>query len=110
MKHNLSFCKSFIALVISIFALSSMASAQVETAIDENQQLQLAMVEMVRVNINTAGPQMLADVLVGVGPAKAQAIIEYREQHGPFTSVEDLAKVRGIGMATIERNRQLIEL
>lgn len=56
------------------------------------------------VNINTADAQTLSRVLVNVGPAKAQAIIDYREQNGPFKSVEELANVRGIGLATVERN------
>ncbi|MDO4710061.1 MAG: ComEA family DNA-binding protein [Pseudomonadota bacterium] len=56
------------------------------------------------VNLNTADAQTLSRVLVNVGPAKAQAIIDYREQNGPFKSVEELANVRGIGLATVERN------
>lgn len=56
------------------------------------------------VNVNTADAQQLADLLSGVGPAKAQAIIEYREQHGEFKSLADLQKVQGIGPRTIEMN------
>lgn len=56
------------------------------------------------VNLNTADAEALSRVLVNVGPAKAQAIVAYREQNGPFKSVEELANVRGIGLATVERN------
>lgn len=58
------------------------------------------------VNINTADAEALSRVLVNVGPAKAQAIVEHRQQHGPFKSVEELVNVRGIGLATVERNME----
>jgi competence protein ComEA len=57
-----------------------------------------------KVNINTADARTLAEAIRGVGPAKAQAIVEYREAHGPFGSVEELEKVPGIGPATLRRN------
>lgn len=53
------------------------------------------------VNINTADAEMLAAALHGVGPAKASAIIAYRDENGPFTSVDQLLEVRGIGPATL---------
>jgi len=57
------------------------------------------------VNINTAGSEALVDDLVGIGPQKASAIVRYRQQHGPFRRIEDLALVDGIGPRTIEQNR-----
>ncbi|WP_458734661.1 ComEA family DNA-binding protein [Zobellella taiwanensis] len=59
------------------------------------------------ININTAGPEQLAQ-LTGIGPAKAAAIVEYRETNGPFATVDDLAKVKGIGESTVEKNRHLL--
>ncbi len=47
-------------------------------------------------NINTAGADELK-ALPGIGPAKAEAIVEYRKQHGNFKSVEELKNVKGIG-------------
>lgn len=47
--------------------------------------------------------QVELETLPGIGPAKARAIIEYREKHGPFRRVEDLEGVRGIGRATVEK-------
>lgn len=61
-----------------------------------------------KVDINTATAAELDRVLVNVGAAKAQAIIEYRQANGPFKSVEELALVKGIGLKTVERNRELI--
>jgi competence protein ComEA len=60
------------------------------------------------VNINTADAATLATALHGVGDAKAQAIVAYRQEHGPFKSLEQLAGVRGIGEALVEKNRARI--
>ena len=54
-----------------------------------------------RININTAADYEL-EMLPGIGPATARAIIEYRNEHGFFESLEDLQKVRHIGPKTIE--------
>ncbi|HPA02596.1 MAG TPA: ComEA family DNA-binding protein [Chiayiivirga sp.] len=62
------------------------------------------------VNINTADANALDTALVGVGPAKAQAIVEYRQANGPFKSADQLAQVKGIGPATVEKNRDRIEV
>jgi competence protein ComEA len=57
------------------------------------------------VNINTADASTIARELDGVGPSKAQAIVEYRQKNGPFKSPEDLLKVQGIGEKVLEQNR-----
>ena len=61
-----------------------------------------------RVNINTADAATLDRVLDGVGPSKAEAIVQYRKANGAFRSVEQLASVKGIGLSTVERNRDRI--
>jgi competence protein ComEA len=58
------------------------------------------------VNINVADAATLSASLKGVGLKKAQAIVAYREAHGPFKTQEDLANVKGIGLKTIELNRK----
>jgi competence protein ComEA len=60
-----------------------------------------------KVNINTAGAQEL-ESLPGIGPAIAGRILEYRTSHGPFRTIEELQKVRGIGEVTFARLRELI--
>lgn len=62
------------------------------------------------VNINTASAQELAQSLSGVGMAKAQAIVDYREMNGPFQSVQDLVKVTGIGLGIYERNEMILRI
>ena len=62
------------------------------------------------VDINTATVEQLADALNGVGESKARAIVEYRESNGPFEHIDELVNVRGIGIATVDRNRDRIRL
>lgn len=62
------------------------------------------------VNINTASASAIAASLNGVGDAKAKAIVEYREKNGPFKSADELVNVKGIGLKTVEKNRELIRL
>jgi competence protein ComEA len=57
------------------------------------------------VNVNTADAKTIADALSGIGPAKAEAIVEYREKNGTFKTVEDFIKVPGIGEKTVEKNK-----
>jgi competence protein ComEA len=62
------------------------------------------------VNINSADAATLAKELEGIGPAKAQAIVDYRQKNGPFRAAEDLLKVQGIGERVLEMNRGNIRL
>ena len=62
------------------------------------------------VNINLATAEVLAESLQGVGLAKAHRIVEYREAHGPFEHIDELAAVQGIGSTTVEKNRSVIRL
>ncbi len=57
------------------------------------------------VNINTADKETLMSGIKGVGEKRAEAIIAWREQNGPFKSVDDLASVTGVGASIIEENR-----
>jgi len=62
------------------------------------------------VNINTADAQMLASSITGIGPAKAQAIVDYRSKNGLFQSVADLSKVKGIGDKTVLKNQNNLSI
>lgn len=57
-----------------------------------------------KIDINRADATALA-ALNGVGPARAEAIVEYRRINGPFRSVEELTEVKGLGTFVLERNR-----
>ena len=57
------------------------------------------------VNINTADAATIATSLNGIGSVKAQAIVDYRQKHGAFHTVDELAQVKGISQKLINRNR-----
>ncbi len=57
-----------------------------------------------QVNVNTADAATIAKTLNGVGMAKAQAIVEFREANGRFDDAYELTRVKGIGESTVRRN------
>ncbi|GAB2518389.1 ComEA family DNA-binding protein [Microbulbifer agarilyticus] len=87
-----------IAITLTLSALPSFAAEE-------------AMVKEVKiVSLNTATSEELADALDGVGVARAELIIQYREENGSFSSVEELLEIKGIGVATLEKNKDRIQL
>ena len=59
------------------------------------------------INLNTADQAEL-ETLPGIGPVRAEAIIAYRDQHGPFAAVEELTAVSGIGQGILDNLRHLV--
>jgi competence protein ComEA len=90
------------ALLLGMLALPLALSAQAA------EPAPVAAVE--KVDINTADEAALAAALKGVGLRKAAAIIEYRDQHGGFRTIDELANVRGIGLNTVDQNIERLTL
>ena len=63
-----------------------------------------------RVDINTATAEELDEQLLHIGARKAEAIVKYRQEHGPFKNPQDLAAIKGIKRKTIEQNQDIIEM
>lgn len=63
-----------------------------------------------KVDLNGADAPTLQRELSGIGEAKANAIVAYRETNGPFASVDELLEVKGIGKAILDRNREKLEV
>ena len=92
-----------LALIVAAFvSIQSPAWAQNDSRPAEVEEART------QVDINTADAKTLAMALDGIGLAKAREIVAYREQNGEFKTIEDLEEVRGIGPATIARNRDRI--
>lgn len=63
-----------------------------------------------KIDLNGADAPTLQRELAGVGEAKANAIVAYRDINGPFASVDELLEVKGIGKAILDRNREKLEV
>ncbi|GAB5991703.1 ComEA family DNA-binding protein [Aeromonas enteropelogenes] len=89
---------------LPLFSQPSLAAEQMQT---KQTTTTTAAKESGKLNLNTATLAELT-TLKGIGEKKAQAILEYREKQGKFTSVDQLADVTGIGPATLEANRDMM--
>lgn len=84
-------------------AKSEAPNAPIEVQSSTNKQF-------TRVNLNKADVATLHRELLGVGEAKAKAIVAYRESNGSFSSVDELLEVKGIGKALLDKNRERLEV
>lgn len=66
--------------------------------------------EPATVNLNEADAETLSASLSGIGQAKAEAIVAWRRDHGPFRQVQDLAQVKGIGPGLLKKNKDRLRL
>jgi len=87
----------------ALFTALCLLSAPAVTLADEAPAV-------VAVNINTASAEELAEKLQGIGESRAELIVQFREAQGPFTSLEQLLEIKGIGQATLDKNRDKIQL
>ncbi len=62
------------------------------------------------VNVNTANAEEISEALKGIGISKAEAIVTYRNEHGEFKHIDELVNVKGIGVRTVDINREYILL
>ena len=85
-------------LLLTLFIL--FPSSRAQTA---GQTLEL-------LDLNAATEQQLSEQLPGIGPAKAQRIVQWRILNGPFPSIDQLIDVHGIGPKTLERLRPLLRV
>ena len=97
-------------LIKSLAIAMFLSSASIHTLQAENQLPDTTIELHDKVNVNTADAEQLSDALKGIGLKKAQAIVDYREKNGDFTTLQDIENVKGIGASTIEKNSGVINL
>ncbi|AHL75040.1 competence protein ComEA [Stutzerimonas stutzeri] len=101
--------KSFVSA--TIFALlASVSVCSYAAKAEPVDSAQVAVAQAGAINLNSADAETLTRELKGIGATKAKAIVAYREAHGPFASVDELLEVKGIGAATLEKNRAKLSL
>lgn len=105
-----------LSLVLAVFMLSSAYAApcfddpkRAYEYLLQQEQSADQLREHTRININRASEGELVS-LNGIGSSKAQAIILYRDMFGDFETIDELAKVKGIGIKTVEKNRQRLSI
>lgn len=93
-------------MLLSLFSSATMAETVTVTEQTQPTQIEQTLNQSIekKVSLNSATAEELAAGLNGIGLKKAQAIVEYRQQYGEFTHVEQLQEVPGIGAALLERN------
>lgn len=103
--NYLSACyASILAIMVALAPMSAAYSAESVIDADVTQLIDF------KVDINTASSEEMATLLKGIGTKKAQAIVEYREQHGPFDKVDDIVNVKGIGPSFLANNGEHLSI
>ena len=110
MVQTLNFQRMMGLVLLTAFAfsgLSNLGSARLEAA--PNPETRVISQPATVVNFNKAGLEELQTVR-GIGPALAERIIQYRDEHGRFEKLEDVANIRGIGKAKLEKMKTQITI
>ncbi|AXK53050.1 ComEA family DNA-binding protein [Pseudomonas protegens] len=100
-----SYLSSLIFAVLASLSLAAQAAPAVKAQVVAPEAVEQATPQVSKINLNTADMAVLQRELFGIGEAKAKAIVAYREENGPFASVDELLEVKGIGKTILERNR-----
>ncbi|KOC89929.1 ComEA family DNA-binding protein [Winslowiella iniecta] len=106
-----AFCLSLVLLCSTGISVASMQSASSLSEPVSQAEGEVASVSAGEaISINNASAEQLAAAMNGVGIKKAESIVSYREKYGPFSAVEQLKEVPGIGNALVERNLARLKL
>lgn len=105
-----SFLKVFtLSLLFTPFLAAGVPAKQVQKTQAKKAAQTQSQSQSQTVNINKAGAEAL-EALPGIGPALASRIITYRQENGPFKTVDDITQVRGIGSKMLAKLRPYLSL
>lgn len=99
--------RKILILFASLFLVVSASATTKRLTTGQNENVVQSQNVSAKVNINTADATAL-ETVNGIGPKKAEAIIAYRQQNGRFASIEDIAKVKGIGQKRFAKISQYL--
>jgi competence protein ComEA len=104
--------KVFLRSLVSVFLLFSLSSSLPAFAtVEHRAETATQQVATSAVNINTADAQTMINAHIkGIGKKRAEAIVAYREAHGPFKSLDDLKKIKGLNGKVIDANRERLAI
>ncbi|MCE5981354.1 MULTISPECIES: ComEA family DNA-binding protein [unclassified Pseudomonas] len=97
-------------LLLPLFACASFTLSAAPAADPNVTPIKVLMQPAAKLDLNQADAATLQAGLIGIGKAKAEAIITYRQEHGAFTSVDELLEIKGIGKALLDRNRDKLTI
>lgn len=105
----------FYSLVFALLTSASVATIAAPAAKPESGNAPLVLevspkTQSGKVDLNAADAPTLQRELTGIGEAKAKAIVAYRESNGPFSSIDELLEVKGIGKAILDKNREKLHV
>lgn len=100
--------KTLVNVILSFFLLSTLTHAAVAMKPAEKPVVSAVLSTSSKININTASVTVLTNSVKGIGVKRAEAIVNYRDAHGLFKTVEDLANVSGIGAHFVEKHHDEI--
>ena len=96
--NKFSLIRSFLAAMLIVLAPFTLSA----------QEMSVNSSDAVKIDINSADAQTIANGLVGVGMVRAKEIVAYRDMFGNFQSLDELTAVTGVGAATVDKNRHLL--
>jgi competence protein ComEA len=98
------------AMFIAVFASLCLISFLVQATEKPVQTgISAPILEEKRIHLNSADALTLNHSVPGIGEKRAQAIVSYREQHGPFKSIQELAQVRGLGIKFVKNRMEQMQ-
>ena len=99
--------KVLLRSLVSMFLVFGLSLSFSAVAAEHHKETVSQQATTSALNINTADAQTIVDAHIkGIGKKRAEAIVAYRQAHGPFKSIEDLKKIKGLSGKVIESNRE----